>query len=84
MRVVVRLFAVARERAGRSSVEVDLPERPTVADLRAALGVVVPGLVPILPSVRFAVDSLYADDDTPVPPGAEIAAIPPVSGGLRG
>ncbi len=29
----------------------------------------------------IAVDQEYAPDDRPIPPGADLAAIPPVSGG---
>jgi hypothetical protein len=32
--------------------------------------------------MMFAIDADYAgDDERPIPPGAEVAAIPPVSGG---
>lgn len=77
----VRMFAAARERAGRAVVEVDLPDPARVADLRQALASAVPTLAGLLPSLRFAVDAEYADDATPIPPGADLAAIPPVSGG---
>ena len=77
----VHLFAVARQRAGRPVVEVDLPDGATVADLKAALRATAYDLAAILPAARFAIDSEYADDDAPIPPGAEIALIPPVSGG---
>jgi molybdopterin converting factor small subunit len=84
MRVRVHLFAVARQRAGRSVVEVEVPGGSTVADLKAALGDQVPDLAPILPAARFAVEAEYADDATPIPPGADVALIPPVSGGSGG
>jgi molybdopterin converting factor subunit 1 len=84
MHVRVHLFAVARQRAGRPVVEVDLPGGSTVAGLKAALGDQLPDLAPILPTARFAVDAEYADDATPIPPGAEVALIPPVSGGSEG
>jgi molybdopterin converting factor subunit 1 len=83
MRARVQLFAVARQRAGRPFVEVDLPDGATVADLKGALRETVPGLAPVLPSARFAVNAEYADDATPIPPGAELALIPPVSGGAE-
>jgi molybdopterin converting factor small subunit len=81
MLVRVHLFAIARERAGRSVVEVDLPDEATVMDLKRSLPDLVPGLGPIMSSARFSVDSEYADDATPIPAGAELALIPPVSGG---
>jgi molybdopterin converting factor subunit 1 len=83
MRVPVRLFAVARQRAGRPVVELDLPDGATVADLKAALAEAVPELAAILAAARFAVDSEYADDASPIRPGAELALIPPVSGGSQ-
>ena len=81
MLVTVRLFAIARERAGMRAIELELPEVATVADLRAALLARVPGLLPALGSIRFSVNAEYADDTTAIPSGAELAAIPPVSGG---
>ena len=77
----VRLFAIARERAGRGEVTIRLPAKATVADLRAALAEQVPGLESIAPRVMIAVDSEYADDDFILSPGASLAVIPPVSGG---
>jgi MoaE-MoaD fusion protein len=82
MRVSVRLFAILRERAGSDSVELDLPDGATVADAlvslaeRPALGEALEGL-----PVRMAVNRDYADEDTPLGPGDELALVPPVSGG---
>ncbi len=82
MRATVLLFALARERAGDSSLTVELPPSPTVGDLKAALVRARPSLEPLLPSLRIAIDSEYADsNDQLIPPAAELAAIPPVSGG---
>jgi molybdenum cofactor cytidylyltransferase len=85
VRLSVRLFAVARQRAGRAEIVLDLPEPATVVDLKRALAEDCPALASLLPNLRFAVDAEYAlDDRTPIPPGAEVAAIPPVSGGTPG
>ena len=81
MRVEVRLFAAARQRAGRPTLDLELPEPATVAALKRALAAACPALAPLVASLRIAVDSEYAADDAPIPPGAEVAAIPPVSGG---
>jgi len=81
MQVRVRLFAIARERAGAPEIALDLPEGATVAALKAAIRSQTPALAPLLPSLMFAVDAEYAVDETVIPPGAEVAAIPPVSGG---
>ena len=77
----VRLFAIARERAGRAQIEIDLPLPATVADLRLVLALQYPELAPLAPSVSIAVDSEYATDSTLILPGAQVALIPPVSGG---
>lgn len=82
MIVRVKLFAVARQRAGRECVEVEVSAASaTVADLRAAIGRCCPALAEVLPHVQVAVNSDYAADGAPVPENAEVALIPPVSGG---
>jgi molybdopterin converting factor small subunit len=81
VKVCVRLFAVARQAAGRESVELDLPEGATVGDLRRRLGAEVPPLAALTAQMMFAIDMQYAGDDMRIPPGAGVACIPPVSGG---
>jgi molybdopterin converting factor subunit 1 len=81
MQVTVRLFAVARQRAGRDSVAVELPAGATARQLREALAAQCPPLADLLKHSRLAVNSDYASDSTAIPAGAEIALIPPVSGG---
>ena len=77
----VLLFALARARAGSATLTVDLADPATVGDLKSAIGRACPALEGLLPHLRIAVDSEYAPDDLAIPPGAELAAIPPVSGG---
>jgi molybdenum cofactor cytidylyltransferase len=84
MMVRVRLFALARERAGRPEVEVGLTPPATVGDLRGALKSVHPQLAPLCAGAMIAVDEEYASDETPVSPASRIALIPPVSGGGAG
>lgn len=81
MRVTVLLFALARSRAGRSEVTVEVPVPATVADLKRALAAECPALAGLVPGLRIAVNSEYRTEADPVPPGAEVAAILPVSGG---
>lgn len=81
MRVTVLLFAAARVRAGSPTWVVELAEPATVADLKAALGGSCPALVPLMESSRVAVDAAYAAEDDLISPNAEVAMIPPVSGG---
>ena len=81
MRVTVRLFAGARQRAGRPEVTLELAGPATVAGLKRELAASYPELAPLVPTLMIAVAAEYASDDTTIPPGAEVAAIPPVSGG---
>jgi sulfur-carrier protein len=81
MKAQVRLFAIARQLAGRDVVTVDVPDGATIADLRTALHAACPQLGDALRHMLFAVAADYAADTTPLPPAADIACIPPVSGG---
>ena len=81
MKFELKLFAAAKEVVGQGLVEVELPDGATVADLRCWLGERHPALAPLLGSTTFAVDAQYATDATPLTDGADVACIPPVSGG---
>jgi molybdopterin converting factor subunit 1 len=83
LQVRLRLFAIAKDRVGRPLLTISLPERATVGDLKRALATEFPALNDLIPSLMIAVESEYATDDRILQPGAEIAAIPPVSGGVR-
>jgi molybdenum cofactor cytidylyltransferase len=81
--VRVLLFASARERAGQSEIELDLPAEATVAVLRSRLQEAWPTLEVLVCTAMIAVDQEYATDETVIRPGAQIAIIPPVSGGAK-
>ena len=81
MKLDVRLFAAARQVVGSDMVQVDVPTPATVAAVRDALVKHHPGLVPLIAHTRFAIDAEYAGNDDVIPDKAEIACIPPVSGG---
>jgi molybdopterin converting factor subunit 1 len=83
MHVRVRLFALAKERAQRSQVELELPAAATVVDLRAALRARWPEFAALWAHALIAVDQEYAEEGAIITPGAELAVIPPVSGGTR-
>lgn len=77
----MRLFARARDLAGAAEVTLSLPPEARVSDLRIALQTAYPALTPLAPRLLIAVNSDYAADAVVLPPGAEIACFPPVSGG---
>ncbi len=81
MRLVVRLFAALRERAGTDALVLeDLPDTLDVAGLKAALTQRHPELGS-LGHVAGVVGTTYAGDDHPLHEGDEVALLPPVSGG---
>jgi molybdopterin converting factor subunit 1 len=81
MKVRVKLFAVAKELAGRDELAIDLPPGATVGDLREAVVAASPTLARIVPHALWAVGAEYANDDTALNEKSEVALIPPVSGG---
>jgi MoaE-MoaD fusion protein len=82
MRVSVRLFAILRERAGASSIEIELPESATVDDALKALAQrrELSDVLARVP-VRMAVNREYAEPSCELRGGDELALITPVSGG---
>ena len=84
IRVRARLFAVQRELAGRREVSFELAAGASVEDAWTALVAQIPVLASGRSSVRFARNGDYADPDTLLADGDELAIIPPVSGGERG
>ena len=82
MIVTVLFFAQARERAERDSLRLELPEGSRVADALAAIRRAHPRLDPLWPHLAVAVDGrLSTGDATLLRDGAELALLPPVSGG---
>lgn len=79
IQVDVLLFASAREVAGTGRVAQTLPAGATVRDLAARLYDAYAGLRDL--RLRFAVNSAYAEQETVVHDGDEVACIPPVGGG---
>jgi MoaE-MoaD fusion protein len=82
MVVSVRLFAMLREAARRDSLDVELEDGATAADLVEAVardaGI---GAVVQPSSVVVAVNREYVESGHPLHDGDEVALIPPVSGG---
>jgi molybdopterin converting factor subunit 1 len=81
MRVTVKLFAILRERANTSELQLDLADRATVADARQVIVQKLPEIAPLLNRVAFAVNRSYVSCESVLDDGDELALIPPVSGG---
>jgi len=76
MVVTIRLFAMLRERAGAGEIELDLPEGARVRDALDRLDDLAGGLPLVM-----AINRDYANADSELRAGDELALIPPVSGG---
>ena len=81
MLVHVRLFARARDLAGADMLRVELPDGATVADLRRRLAADYPALSALLERSALAVANEFAADSLVLSANAEVALLPPVSGG---
>jgi molybdopterin converting factor subunit 1 len=81
MKVTVRFFARARDLAGADAVDLDLAEGTTVGDLRRRLAADYQRLAGLLERSALAVHDEFAGDGLVLSPGAEVALLPPVSGG---
>ena len=78
MRVTLLAFAKARDELGFAERSVELPEGSLVEDLIQAA---CPGILENLPGTRIAVDQNYVVGNPMLSDGAEVALLPPVSGG---
>jgi molybdopterin converting factor subunit 1 len=81
MRIIVKLFAIVREKLGVSEVAIELRQGQTVADLRRQLSESYGDAAPVLGKCAVAVNRVYANAETVLHEGDEVAVIPPVSGG---
>jgi molybdopterin converting factor subunit 1 len=82
--VRARLFARLRELAGADTEDIRVPTGATVVAVYDQLLRIHPALPPNRNAVRPAVNQEFADWDTVVTDGDEVAFIPPVSGGTHG
>lgn len=80
MRLALLAFGICRDILGEAITEIELPENPSVRQLRDYLNEQYPALTN-LNSLMIAVNEEYAADEDQIPENAEIALIPPVSGG---
>jgi molybdopterin converting factor subunit 1 len=74
-------FATIRDRAGTKSMELKIPADMTILGLKEKLAADFPNLKDSMKSVLITINREYAFDEAVVPPSAEIAMFPPVSGG---
>lgn len=76
----VHLFAGMAEAAGARHLAIAW-SGGTVGELRSAVAAACPAIVALLARSTIAIDGRYATDASAVPVTADVAVIPPVSGG---
>jgi molybdopterin synthase catalytic subunit len=81
MTLTVLFFAQARERAGCAGTTLQVPAGSRVSDALDALVASHPGLESLRGHVALALDGVLARAGDPLVDGAELAVLPPVSGG---
>jgi molybdopterin synthase catalytic subunit/molybdopterin converting factor small subunit len=81
MKIRLLAFATAADALGTGETDLEMPEGSRISDLRSLLDGKHPGLVPLWPRLAVAVDGRIVPHDTLLEDGAEVALLPPVSGG---
>jgi molybdopterin converting factor subunit 1 len=80
-KVSILFFATLKEKTGLAQSEITIPDQCTVAELKQVLFAHFPNLPKSASAILVAVNKEYAFDNELIPPAAEIALFPPVSGG---
>jgi molybdopterin synthase catalytic subunit len=81
MRIRLLAFATAADALGAEERELELADGATVRDLRERLAAEHPALAELWARTAVAVDGELAAAETAIRDGAEVALLPPVSGG---
>lgn len=82
MKITIKLFARMRELVGTNTLERNIKENGTIADLIDHLYQEFPRLAEAAPRTIIAVNKEFAGPDTALSEGDEVAFFPPVSGGI--
>ena len=81
--VRIRLFARARDLAETETLDLTLAPGTTVGELRERLAIARPALAALLDRCAVAIDQEFAENSFVLDGPAEIAVLPPVSGGMQ-
>ncbi len=81
MEVRVKFFAAPREAIGVGEIEMELAVGTTVEELIELLAEEYPVLRAYIRFIRVAVNRVYADAQTELHDGDQVACLPPVGGG---
>jgi MoaE-MoaD fusion protein len=81
MKIRLLAFATAADALGTGETDLEMPDGSRISDLRSRLDRDHPGMIPLWPRLAVALDGRIVPADTPLEDGAEVALLPPVSGG---
>ena len=81
MKITLLAFATASQALGCRELDLELPDQSRLEDLQQILIERYPKLIPLWPRLAIAINGEIAKPDSPLPPDAEVALLPPVSGG---
>lgn len=80
-KIKILFFATIKDKFGKRSLELEVPNSMTVLQLKEKLANEYPNLKDLLKSILISINQEYSFDDAIIPSNAEIALFPPVSGG---
>lgn len=80
MKLQVLLFGITRDIVGKSMLELDYQGPPDIKSFKQVLQDKYPEMN-MLSHLKIALNQEFAQEDSPIQEGDEIALIPPVSGG---
>ena len=81
MKVKLLLFAALKDIAGRRDLEMELDDGSTLQQVTEKLASLYPEIGRMQNSVRIAINQEFADENSSLNNGDEIAFLPPMSGG---
>ena len=79
--ITVRFFSHLREKAGVNSVQMDIPPKSTIADLKKQVVSSYPALDTHLDNILILIDSKIAINEDVVPEGCTVSFMTPIGGG---
>ena len=83
MKVSLLLFAALREAIGARSLDFEIADGATVADLKRRVSAAFPASAALIDRTAVAVDDEYVSSEERLRDGTSVALIPPVSGGAE-
>ncbi|MCH8927493.1 MAG: molybdopterin converting factor subunit 1 [Candidatus Marinimicrobia bacterium] len=81
MKVKILFFASLKDITGENAVDLELEENATVESVKIKITSIYPKLEPLLNFVRIAINQEFAEAESVINNGDELAFLPPVSGG---